>query len=148
MPLGRPIGRSNGRGGSPTSPVGCCRDQHSRDQKPVPLSPAAAAVDSPCQPLKDWARSPASRRHAMDQRHLFKQAHGPAGWAAHRQGHCQGHPLMQIYPEICTPGQQATGEMAGDRAVSKPVICSPICSHAPRSIPEKSIGATGFEPAT
>ena len=49
MTLGRPIGSSNGRGESLSSRVGCCRDQHPRDQKLISLSPATAAADSPCQ---------------------------------------------------------------------------------------------------
>jgi hypothetical protein len=39
--------------------------------------------------------------------------------------------------------------MGGDgEQVSRDSICSLVCSHAPGPIPEKSIGATGFEPAT
>ena len=136
-------------GGVPTSRVGCCRDQHPRVQKLIPLSPATAAAVSPCQhPSRTGPGAlPASAR-PWTRAILFKQAHGPARQAAHRQGHCLDHPLKQIYPEICASSQRTTGERPWDRAVSKPVICSPICSHALRPIGEKSIGATGFEPAT
>jgi hypothetical protein len=48
------------------------------------------------------------------------------------------------------PGASRTPSGMGGNGeqVSSPSICSPVCSLGPEPFPEKSIGATGFEPAT
>jgi hypothetical protein len=124
MPLGRPIGRSTGRGQSPTSRVGCCRDQrfqvldwaaHCRRQPLLRILREKA--------LQHWSRIRARRPQAMDQRPIGeKQVLGPGVRAARRQGHAEAtlsiRPTQSAEPEACPllpdplgPGSEQTDDL-------------------------------------